>query len=72
MDRICPLCNALDSITTECPNCGRLLQDGGSVQNYIGPYSPYMESNIVNQCIHLLYCIECHYDVRVAYQLVII
>lgn len=72
MDKVCPLCNALYAITSQCPNCGRLLQDGGSLQNYIGPYSPYMESDSENQCIHLLYCADCHYDVRVATKLVII
>jgi hypothetical protein len=72
MDKICPLCNGLYTITYECPNCGRLLEDGGLLQNYLGPYSPYMESDIVGQCTHLLYCADCHYDVRVAIETVMI
>lgn len=72
MDKLCPVCNGLEAITEQCPICGEVLSDGGSLQNFVGAYSPYMESDIVNQCIHLLYCTECCYDVRIALQLVMI
>jgi hypothetical protein len=70
MDKLCPICNGLQMITEQCPMCGEILVDGGSLQNYVGPYSPYMESDIENQCIHLFFCEECGYDVRVALQLI--
>jgi len=72
MDKLCPVCNGLQLITEQCPSCGGILSDGGALQNYVGAYSPYMESDIVNQCIHILYCADCDYDVRVALELVII
>jgi hypothetical protein len=72
MDKLCPACNGLDLIKDQCPICGEILLDGGSLQNYVGPYSPYMESDIENQCIHILYCAECGYDARIALQLIYI
>ncbi|MDF2635513.1 MAG: hypothetical protein K0R78_2387 [Pelosinus sp.] len=70
MDKLCPVCNGLQGITEQCPICGEILLDGGSLQNYVGPYSPYMESDIDNKCIHLLFCTECGYDVRATLKLV--
>jgi hypothetical protein len=78
MDRVCPLCNGLVKIDRKCPYCGYVLNDGGTVQNYYGPYSPYVAQDSFQnhgeseQCIHLLYCAGCHYDVRMAWQTVII
>jgi hypothetical protein len=76
MERICPLCNALDTVGRKCPYCGRRLEDGGALQNYLGPYSPYVEDSSVpdsmsgNYCIHLLYCPYCHYDTRAAWNFI--
>lgn len=70
MDRICPLCNGLDSVSSNCPCCGQRLEDGGALQNYLGPYSPYVESETIpnamtdHYCVHLLYCPNCHYDTK--------
>lgn len=78
MEKVCPICNALEGIYQECPLCGHQLIDGGVLQNYLGPYSPYMEGDTIplnidsNSCIHLLYCPECNFDTRASWELVII
>lgn len=76
MEKVCPLCNGLLKVDRKCPYCGIVLQDGGMVQNYYGPYSPYVAQNSLQKkedsdhCIHLLYCAGCHYDIRTAWQMV--
>ncbi|HWR10117.1 hypothetical protein [Sporomusa sp.] len=75
MEMVCPLCNAMQAIEENCPCCGQLMIDGGSVNNYLGPYSPYVETaslpfQSAGHCVHLLYCPVCDYDVRVALALV--
>lgn len=70
MEKVCPLCNALQVITEKCPQCGAILVDGGSVSSYLGPYSPYMDSQCLpfqsdDHCLHLMYCPVCRYDTRV-------
>jgi hypothetical protein len=78
MEKVCPLCNGLINVERKCPCCGNVLIDGGTVQNYYGPYSPYVAQNSFRyngdseQCIHLLYCAGCHYDIRTAWQMVIL
>ncbi len=76
MAKVCPVCNALVAITAACPLCGRRLADGGALENFLGPYSPYMDTDSLQagapdtQCVHLLYCPACGYDTRVAWGLV--
>lgn len=75
MEKVCPLCNAMEAVGESCPCCGQLLIDGGSLNNYLGPYSPYMETETLpfkseGYCVHLLYCPECDYDARVVRTLV--
>jgi hypothetical protein len=54
------------------------MADGGVLENYYGPYSPYMDwsglqqNSSEGQCVHLLYCPACHYDTRVAWELILI
>lgn len=75
LEKICPLCNALESISEVCPYCNNLLKDGGPLENYYGSYGPYMDvlslQNFLPdcQCVHVLYCLECYYDTRVAWEL---
>lgn len=77
MEKVCPLCNGLIKVDRKCPYCGNILEDGGMVQNYYGPYSPYVAVNSFpnnrdrHECVHLLYCAGCHYDIRTTWQLVI-
>jgi ribosomal protein L32 len=77
MELVCPLCNSLQLIHTQCPNCGQTMIDGGALESYLGPYSPYMEKESIvgaeaTHCVHLLYCPNCHFDMRTAWELVII
>lgn len=78
MERACPICNALQPVDMRCPRCGGQLADGGALENYLGPYSPYMDAASLQnglpdtQCVHLLYCRYCHYDIRAAWEMVII
>lgn len=77
METVCPVCNGLQEITAICPLCGEVLLDGGTIESFLGPYAPYMYiedlmANSENYCIHLLFCPDCHYDTRQAWDLVII
>ncbi|MDD4600880.1 hypothetical protein SDC9_27512 [bioreactor metagenome] len=78
MEKVCPICNALDEVNQACPRCGQAMKDGGTLQNYLGPYSPYMDGdwiplNMIDYgCTHLVYCPHCHYDIRVVWNFVII
>ncbi|WP_425057784.1 hypothetical protein SCACP_23240 [Sporomusa carbonis] len=77
MEQVCPLCNAMQTVAEECPYCGNNIVDGGSLNNYLGPYSPYMEAKSLplqpeGYCVHLVYCPECQYDARLAVALVTI
>lgn len=42
---ICPACNGLTTLQTACPFCGESMLDQGSVSEYYGPYSPYVEED---------------------------
>jgi rRNA maturation protein Nop10 len=66
-DLDCPLCNGLIDVKGKCPQCGSPLEDGGTVEAYYEPYSPYeeVEEGLV-RCLHLLYCPGCGWDKRQA------
>lgn len=76
MEVVCPICNGLQSMVISCPGCHTLMVDGGILEDYFGPYSPYSEhaddegSSLGEQCVHLLYCPQCHYDTRIAWELI--
>lgn len=71
---VCPLCNGLIELELACPKCGCIMDDGGMIENYYGPYSPYLDESILDQvdgvwedkCLHLFYCTSCGYDHRYA------
>lgn len=68
----CPLCNGIEEVEASCPTCGTALEDGGPLENYFGPYSPYEEveyqlkgqGSPPDQCLHLFYCPQCGWDER--------
>lgn len=76
MEKICPICNALQAITARCQRCGGDLVDAGRLEDFRGPYSPYMDVDLLQnftpdtQCVHLLTCRNCGYDTRAAWELV--
>lgn len=73
-DGDCPLCNGLIQVKEKCPACGESLEDGGTLEDFFGPYSPYEEvdeglKSFVpeykpEKCIHLFYCPVCGWDKR--------
>ncbi|WP_366924558.1 hypothetical protein MFMK1_001539 [Metallumcola ferriviriculae] len=65
MTKQCPLCNGLISIDRHCTYCHQQLEDTGSLSNYAGPYSPYLEQIVSNQCVHIAACPSCGYDEKV-------
>lgn len=74
MPCFCPACNGLLQLHMICPACGTLMLDGGTLADYQGPYSPYVErsgdckddAGASAPCIHLLYCPVCGTDRRLA------
>jgi len=77
MEKVCPMCNALQITAKECPRCGALLIDSGALNSYLGPYSPYMDMDELpfqaeEYCVHLMYCPVCAYDTRLSVVLVTI
>jgi hypothetical protein len=79
MMQLCPLCNGLYEQEVYCPSCTAKLQDGGMLENYYEPYSPYLPGEILDQadgvlsqekCIHLFYCPNCGYDHRFICELI--
>ncbi|KUO51606.1 MAG: hypothetical protein APF76_13245 [Desulfitibacter sp. BRH_c19] len=73
---ICPLCNGLENIQEFiCPHCGIKMIDNGSINEFVGPYSPYEEltlrtDNVDNKCVHLVSCSKCGSDFRLSIDLV--
>lgn len=69
---ICPLCNSLYEISLECPVCKARLEDAGILENYFGPYSPYLGEELADladgvgemECVHLFSCPCCGYEER--------
>lgn len=62
MTEICPLCNGLYNITVTCPSCGESLENAGTLQEMLGPYSPHEENNELHEamgCVHQMYCPAC-------------
>ncbi|SDO44350.1 hypothetical protein SAMN04487897_11472 [Paenibacillus sp. yr247] len=72
MSYICPVCNGLQELNTECPVCSHQMNDCGRLSDYLGPYSPYREIDEISmsdgtavqhdQCLHLVNCSDCHYS----------
>ena len=67
MSSICPVCNGLQELDTDCPVCSQRMCDRGKLSDYLGPYSPYREIDDIsmsdgtlgitdNQCLHLVNC----------------
>ncbi|MGE5701690.1 MAG: hypothetical protein ACM32O_04100 [Clostridia bacterium] len=70
---LCPVCNALQSISSTCPLCDAALQDTGRLADYYGDYSPYREIDdakgdngfpdlSLHLCIHVTWCPQCHIE----------
>lgn len=73
MDLICPVCNGLKDIYLQCSTCLQDMEEGGSLQQFFDPYSPYLSQELMDLegisdkvCIHLLFCYNCGIDKRVS------
>ena len=72
MERICPICNGLQSFRRFCPYCGQEMEERGALQDFIDEYSPYLSREMgetltrSRDCVHLYYCPTCHQDNRVS------
>ncbi|MDR6881561.1 hypothetical protein J2X61_003325 [Bacillus sp. 3255] len=76
MSSICPVCNGLQELSTECPECSHAMRDGGRLSDYLGPYSPYREidgysmsdgaiSGSGDQCLHVVSCPDCQRSITI-------
>lgn len=64
-EHICPYCNGLDTLIMLCPACGAPMEDGGTLQEALGPYSPHEENSLVHGqygCVHQVVCRICTVD----------
>ncbi|MDF2663956.1 MAG: hypothetical protein K0Q94_6747 [Paenibacillus sp.] len=72
MSSLCPYCNGMTALNLQCPQCGNRLFDGGRLDDYLGPYSPYRaidDLKLTNGypdldrrlCVHQTYCESCGY-----------
>ncbi|SES99737.1 hypothetical protein [Anaerobranca gottschalkii] len=73
MDLICPVCNGLKEIYLQCPICHGEMEEGGSLQQFFDPYSPYLSQEIMSLegmsdkvCVHLIFCSNCGIDKRIS------
>ncbi|NLC76061.1 MAG: hypothetical protein GX750_00330 [Clostridia bacterium] len=72
MATVCPLCNGLTVLTAPCPRCQEPVEDGGQMEGYDDPYSPYEDDLLVpapnagedpqKWCWHLVYCRQCGWE----------
>ncbi|HLT56330.1 MAG TPA: hypothetical protein VK057_09525 [Bacillota bacterium] len=71
---VCPLCNGLETIRIQCPQCQSPMEDQGKITDYFDDYSPYLDIEIMkvtdgnprsleeHQCLHYFYCSRCKYE----------
>lgn len=55
----CPACNGLVVLKEACAKCDGVLIDKGSIEDFYGPYRPYLEESDAEHCNHYLQCTEC-------------
>ena len=69
------------TLEPDCPHCGQRMEDGGMLQDFTGPYSPYQDQELIQSltgsreddpCVHLYYCPDCRWDTRIAVSKVVL
>lgn len=72
MEVVCPLCNGLIIPYELCDGCGGPMVEQGKMEDFKGPYSPYVDMETFaydmnngvamgdHQCVHLYYCERCN------------
>lgn len=58
MELLCPVCNNLVEVDEVCPRCGGKLENSGLLQDYLGPYSPYLDQQIFDNAFDVSGCKE--------------
>jgi hypothetical protein len=51
-----------ETLSVGCPSCGTLMQDVGTLQEELGPYSASEENSLAHSqygCAHQLFCENC-------------
>ena len=77
MAYLCPVCNGLNLLQSNCTHCNHHLDDYGRVDQIWGPYAPYREIDDLkmtngfedfenHKCIHLASCPSCGKDQLIA------
>jgi len=66
---LCPVCNALTTLSIHCKNCQDQLEDLGKVADFLDPYGHYNDIETVKStdgyiadeaiCPHILFCNNC-------------
>lgn len=68
MPGVCPVCNGLTTLTSACAYCQAQMLDYGQQQNFLDPYAPFEEDELLHQsqtsvyegyCHHFAYCSRC-------------
>lgn len=73
MSHMCLYCNGMLALDSMCPQCDKPMADGGRLEDYSGPYSPYRPIDdlkltngypdlALRLCIHQTYCGSCGYS----------
>ncbi|QEK11908.1 hypothetical protein FQB35_05730 [Crassaminicella thermophila] len=73
MELVCPICNGMAIYLLKCSNCGKVMENRGTIGEFLDDYSPYLAMDITqqidgvpyDQCVHLFYCKNCDHDKRV-------
>ncbi|KAB8139045.1 hypothetical protein F9U64_02280 [Gracilibacillus oryzae] len=70
---LCYVCNGLEKLDAQCPQCQKSMHDAGKVVDYYGDYAAYIDihdaqlidgipsSAEEHQCVHLGICSACNY-----------
>ncbi|MCT8977189.1 hypothetical protein N4T77_11305 [Clostridium sp. CX1] len=60
MGKICPVCNKINDIRSDCEECGGTMENLGRVQDFSDPYGPQQPLNDAEDyCAHLYKCNNC-------------
>lgn len=83
MSTYCPVCNGLQPLQVDCPECSAMTNDYGRYNDYLGPYSPYRDMTHISMtngypdlqnhvCLHLLHCPGCEHTFQTAVQEILV
>lgn len=60
MEKVCPVCNEINSVVYKCSKCGSVMVDKGRKQEYLDDYSADDPINDRGDyCMHIFKCTKC-------------